>query len=1125
MDKEKALQLWDRLFPGKEEAYDYASHKMRRDDFQNEESEFSWDVDMIRSRAFGGSYMMDNLLPAALSTIGLRGGKNSFRIGALSYEVRKGRRYGTFAIYDTTDREAPLDMTPDEGTQDPAFNEARMRRSLGVKEGKTERNFFRPDFSKPLQNGLFRADIEKEGQDVPPAQAPEESVPQKEEEEMLPVFGKPIEAQEGEDVKVEETPESPKENPIVEGDIPVVDEEATVVLDAEEKAHDIPVQETSSLSNGIVEGDIPVEGLDTPVVEEQQEEDEALEASQKVELDRKDEMIASLTREKEGLEHQIETLKSEKNQVVLEKDELLKKATEKDDLLSRLSAELEAKKNAESRQAEELMQKQQESETKIHDAQEEKESLLNEKEALQNRLSALQSEKEGLQSQNTALIEERDGLQSQNAALVEEKNGLQNQIATVQTEKDGLQEQYHALQEEKASLEKEKSALLEEKTKIQNDCSLLQEKLSAAEKANGELQQGLSEKAGVSEALKHLQAQLSQTQEESAKEKAEYESRLSLAETEKKALEEKIAGLSSALEEGKKALSEKEEAYRSLEAQKESLSQSQGESLAQKEQDIKKLQEEKEALLVQRASDQLELERLQVLEKERKEQSEKDVLLRQEFENRIHGLEEEKQSLEAEKAASEKEKEELRGEISAINEKGMQNEALMVEKDKRIQELVAEKESDKAADTALVEEGKKHIEELERSLAEKEESLRAKDEQILLAKAFGKVEDYGLVKEKLLAAGKAFTMENVEELLEENPDFVQPINSRIYKAPAATKTVEEEIAEDKNVELAFQADEREKKAYRYYEELIGEGKLDATDFASREIKERHYRREDTPFGWDYALFDPEAPEEGNVFVANLKTIAEYKPGSRFFANGHEFQVEEKNGRKHFVALDTIADPFDFENAIAVSESNLQKKAPLIYIYMKACGVNSTIPERKDVSAFFDIVDRTVRRCAPASFIEMQAHSGSNSDYVFLTFDGSKANAYKEAFDYAILLNSYRAQFKKRGGVDAIVVLDEIEVPFSMRHFTFDRLYSETKDIDLNALRYDLNLTTVINSTIKRTVHIGPEILDKVPIAKEKLKPSRLGMGTFSDLFGFGKSYMECNFVFDLTRKADEESND
>ena len=44
MTKEQALILWDQLFLGAEVAYDYASHEIHRDDYQNDENGFGKDL-------------------------------------------------------------------------------------------------------------------------------------------------------------------------------------------------------------------------------------------------------------------------------------------------------------------------------------------------------------------------------------------------------------------------------------------------------------------------------------------------------------------------------------------------------------------------------------------------------------------------------------------------------------------------------------------------------------------------------------------------------------------------------------------------------------------------------------------------------------------------------------------------------------------------------------------------------------------------------------------------------------------------------------------------------------------------------------------------------------------------
>lgn len=957
MEKEMALRLWERLFPGKTEAYDYASHKIRKDDFQKDESEFAWDVDMIKPRSAGGTYQMENLLPASLTTIALRNGRSSFSIGSLFYEVRRGRRYGQFAIYDTTDKVHPLDLTPSDKTQDPFFNETRMNKSLGRHEQKEQESGEKKiDFDTPLRNTLFKADIEKEKTEE------EKEIQEEKQEEALP-----------------------KEETVAES-IPLVEEEKAPVAEESAPVESAETAATEVEAPAMEEAPVP---QTTTVQEDAFNEERQRLLSEKEESER---LLAEEREKQKELEERIRTLEEKERQV----EEELKKAQEeslrKDQDIERMKGESEGIRLSLSTREEKI----QKLEAELSD--------------WERRSHEQESEKDQESHEKERLSQEKESLLVRIAALETEKSEQEKKVEELNQRLQSLQRELEAKEQEKASL------------------------------------------------------------------------MTAMAEAEEKAKESATA---------------KDSRIQDLEEEKTML-------LSQIEEERKRTAEES-----------------QEKEKNRQEEGEKKAALLEEQKAENERLLKDKEQLSEEKESLAKEVEQLRGEISQINEKGMANESLLNEKEKALQELTTQLDGQKEKEVGLVSEKESLQKEVETLQSEKDE----KEQLCLLLELGGKKECYLEIKERIQDSGNAFDKENVEKILLANPLFLKPSDKHLYPAPEATTETTEEVETTSMPSFSFQDDERERKAYRYYEELIGEGKLDATDFASREIKERHYRREDSPFGWDYAKFDPNAPEEGNVFVANLKTIAEYSPDGRFYANGHEFRVVEKGGRKVFVSQDTIADPFDFADAISVSQANMTKKMPLVYIYVKVCGVSSSIPERKEVSAFFDIVDRTVKRCAPESFLEMQAHNGSNSDYIFLTFDGNKPNAYKEAFDYAILLNSYRVQFKKRGGMDAIVVLDEVDVPFSLRHYSFERLYSETKDVDLNAIRYDLNLTTVINSTIKRTVHIGPEILDKVPIEKARLKTSRLGMGTFSDLFGFGKSYMECNFVFDLSRKADEAEND
>ena len=96
MDKQQAFQIWESFFGDKQVAYDFASHPMKKEDFQNRQSHYGWDIDLKKPFL----NRMDNYLPCSLNTIGFRQGKPTFKVGNNLFEIRKGKVYGTFSIFD-----------------------------------------------------------------------------------------------------------------------------------------------------------------------------------------------------------------------------------------------------------------------------------------------------------------------------------------------------------------------------------------------------------------------------------------------------------------------------------------------------------------------------------------------------------------------------------------------------------------------------------------------------------------------------------------------------------------------------------------------------------------------------------------------------------------------------------------------------------------------------------------------------------------------------------------------------------------------------------------------------------------------------------------------------------------
>ena len=146
---------------------------------------------------------------------------------------------------------------------------------------------------------------------------------------------------------------------------------------------------------------------------------------------------------------------------------------------------------------------------------------------------------------------------------------------------------------------------------------------------------------------------------------------------------------------------------------------------------------------------------------------------------------------------------------------------------------------------------------------------------------------------------------------------------------------------------------------------------------------------------------------------------------------------------------------------------------------------------------------------------MKTTYGKNG-YVFLTFDGQAEGAYKEALNYAVLLNTYRFAMKKKFAdeFNAYIVLNQLEVPLSLRHMNFEQLILASKNIEMKALQYDFILTPIINSTIKKSLHIGPSIIDKLPLDSSALKDSAIGHSySFSEIYHFNGKYSVYNFIF------------
>ena len=150
MDENKALQLWEEKYGSREYVYDYAAQKIVKEDFEDESSSYSWTIDFIKPLTSGGFNQSSNMMICSALTKKLRQDKSTFRIGNALFEVRKGKKYGTFALYDVTDRNHPLDVST--VTEETLTDEYHAKRQIDLYGREKKETFVLPDLGNIRKN-------------------------------------------------------------------------------------------------------------------------------------------------------------------------------------------------------------------------------------------------------------------------------------------------------------------------------------------------------------------------------------------------------------------------------------------------------------------------------------------------------------------------------------------------------------------------------------------------------------------------------------------------------------------------------------------------------------------------------------------------------------------------------------------------------------------------------------------------------------------------------------------------------------------------------------------------------------------------------------------------------------
>lgn len=1093
MNREQALRLWQDLYGDVEVAYDYASHPMKREDYENEDSVLGWTVDLKKPLKQGGVQRFDNQIPSAYSTYRLREEKSSFSVGKHFFELRRGKRYGTLDLFDVTDRNHPIDLNPQTMTQDPEFHKER-KKSISNYENRTEPSSFAINdiYRKTLNEELFKLNLKKTeetpvennvSEEIRDNEISEEITDKKaieeenasavESEDVISSNDEIIEETEVENNEVEEIAEiENSEEQAVEENLE--DPEKVIglkELSQEENAETIIEEQTDSLA----ETEKPIvdiaESIEGSKMEDQEENTDENIVSEELENNEKFENISEAVIipdevEPEKSEDEVES-EVQDNVVASLKEEI----AEKDRQLTVCIAE----KNLLEKQIDMLNQLL----TSFHSEESKK---------IQDYIGQIKELELGKQKTAEMYLTEKEKVQKLEEDL---RRAMESQGDNISS----LEERNKEYEERIAELEDKISVLEDEKIKLQNEVDESDQRAQRAESRGDELDQINRDNERL---IKELEEKLTQNEEV----KNNNEEEFAACQNELNNLKEDLLRVQ------EKTLAD-QEYISSLEKELEELRSSKNELSVQLEEAQKKSLENQDVLNNYDEAKNEYLNEIAELKKQLVEMNDDKLQLegeKNEIQTRFIELSDKYDSLKIEKENYDSNIENSEEQLKALTEELDEVKRLLDETNKQA-------ELDQLRTNEMVVELNAQMNEIEK--------------KCLIMTSGGSKDYIREISYYLDSRRMEYTEENIQNALVENPHWALAISEFEHPIAEPADSIEEEIPEREieivrsiveDVKMEEHDDRDNDLALELFQSYFS-GKTMASDFAGRIISMRDYQDSTSPYGWDYIVLDPYQPErKDNVILMHMMSKKDFKSDEIFVTNGHSFELKTSDNGKKIVSMDSIADPFDFRNAIMITKRNKDLTSPVIYIIVRPVESDGMALTAEAVKEFYDLIDRTVKRCCTASFLEMQANLSTKNGYAFLTFDGSVEGAYKEALDYAFLLNSYRAEYKNQKILNAVLVLNEINIPLSSRHLSFDRLVAEYKDLELAAIRYGLLTTAAVDSTINRSLHIGPAIMDKVHVDKEKGKPSMIGRGNFQNAYNFTDEFRVYNFGYGLRNK-------
>lgn len=1046
MEKNEAEKLWERIYGDKKVAYDFAAQEIHKEDYRNNDSFYSWREDFIRPLTSGGRNVPSNLRIESQQSYDIRDGKASFRIGNALFEVRKGRKYGTYALFDVTDRNHPFNREPDRDNQNEFYN----RNRFNLIYGKKQNSFL---LKNPSQIG--ESYFKENTKDIPLPSPSIIEMPLDDEEETLA-------PSEEETIASSEIPASAEGTLADSATSLEREKEDSAPLETEEDKQEmipeVPSAEEEKETSIETKPEEDLRAEETKPKEEKQVQEENTPIQEAAKNDEQDEIDPSFSQDNEEreerqdlqnqfnlLQDKILSLENENNELSEKNEELSSSSKEQISALSRQISERNQEIETERNRKESLISSLEERKKK----QEEENLVLSSSSAKEK--EKLEQEKEERKRIQDSLKEENERLRKELCSKEEEKNAFVLSLAEAKKEASKKEEEKQELRTKIATLDEEKSSLLKEKE--EKEASLCSLSASLKEKEENEK----SSIDSLNQENEQLKKEILLLNENLSKRKEEEERK-------------------------EKSLSELEKNYSQLDAQSALVD----DQKAQLESEIRDL------------SDSLQDLKNKLADVTNENENNKAV--RKDYQSQIDSLKKEKEELSSSLVSSKRERDHRRQASRDYNTK--------------YTNLQAERENERSRWDREKEDYVQTIDTLTSAKDSLSSQLEEKKKKYLFYFAGGDPSYYDAFLFYRGDHSYPYDEEHALKAVNENRLWKRKEDRNVYPLEGGFSLVSKEddsLTEEKRKAALL--------SLPVFEYLYGKDKKEACDFAGRIRKKEDFRRDDSPYGWDYQRYDPllDQDKKSSYFACNLQTRRDVSLTQSFKTNGHSYHLEKEENGYRFASLDDVYDIYDLPKAREITYLNQKKTTPVLYLFVKIVPLAGEEIKKEDLSSFFDLLDKTVHRACPLSFRERKSTIRPKESYAFVTFDGRKEGAYQEVLSYATLLNSYRNAFKKENKLNAIIVLDQVRLPFSYRHLSFENRLGETNNIDRRAVYYHLLQRPRIDSTVKRTIHIGPEILPRLNIPKERLSESHFINSNFALIYNFNTNYVLYNYGYEIKK--------